>query len=409
MSQINLQVNALAFSDNQASNNPLVRNFDLTYKIPGISVDNPSGPTYKLAPGEVRTIYNGTRTLAIDGTTAFDVSLPDPSTNIYRLTASAGTPPSFRTDRLPGVDGTTVFTMTMSGPVATFTAPSVAAVPASFSGQVAGMTTDVTLTAVTAGTVGNSIALTGDGTSSISSLISAWNIANPSNQVGLTSGDGTQIPSLSAVIQLANGANAITGINTTNIVVGDILKLEPGVGNSATNQGEFVIIAKTASSISIKNVNGTGETWTVLDPTKFYVYSSGGGNSNQVQIGDTVILSMGFSPASLGSYEISDVTPNWIEFSVGSQGGLPLETGIMPTAAGMVIYSAAKTFALIACVDTISVRFNADASDNTQVIPSIEPNNVEKPGLLLKTGPYYMLVIHNMSLNPTEVLVASGE
>src|SRR5690606_40871944 len=45
------------------------------------------------------------------------------------------------------------------------------AVAASFTGQVAGMTTDVTLTADEAGAAGNSISLTGDGSTYIDDLI----------------------------------------------------------------------------------------------------------------------------------------------------------------------------------------------------------------------------------------------
>jgi len=82
------------------------------------------------------------------------------------------------------------------------------AVAASFSGQVAGMTTDVDLLADVAGAAGNSILLTGDGSTDIDDLIAAWNLANPSNTVSLTSGDGSQIPDLAEEIQLADGADA---------------------------------------------------------------------------------------------------------------------------------------------------------------------------------------------------------
>lgn len=77
---------------------------------------------------------------------------------------------------------------------------------ASFSGQVSGMTTNIVLTANSAGTAGNSILLTGDGTSTVAALITAWNSAHPSNQVSLTSGSGTQIPANAAAIALAGGA-----------------------------------------------------------------------------------------------------------------------------------------------------------------------------------------------------------
>jgi len=63
---------------------------------------------------------------------------------------------------------------------------------ASFSGQVAGMTTNVTIEADVAGSAGN-ITLTQNG-SDIDTLISAHNGANPTNTVTLVTGDGTQVP-----------------------------------------------------------------------------------------------------------------------------------------------------------------------------------------------------------------------
>jgi len=77
---------------------------------------------------------------------------------------------------------------------------------ASFTGTPAGLTTPITLTAANAGVAGNSISLTGDGTSTVNQLISAWNLAHPSNQVNLTSGVGTQVPNNAVVIALAGGA-----------------------------------------------------------------------------------------------------------------------------------------------------------------------------------------------------------
>lgn len=82
----------------------------------------------------------------------------------------------------------------------------IAATAASFTGQVAGMTTDVTITADVAGAAGN-ITLTADSISDISALIAAHNSgATAEEQVTLTSGDGSQVPT--ADITLAGGADA---------------------------------------------------------------------------------------------------------------------------------------------------------------------------------------------------------
>ncbi len=85
-------------------------------------------------------------------------------------------------------------------------------VAATFTGQVAGMTTDVTLTAVVPGDAGNSIALVGDGTSTLAQLITAWNVANPGNTVSLTSGSGSQILDNAAEIDLADGSDGSLGL-----------------------------------------------------------------------------------------------------------------------------------------------------------------------------------------------------
>jgi hypothetical protein len=82
------------------------------------------------------------------------------------------------------------------------------AVAASFEGQVAGMTTDVTIEADNAGTIGNSVLLVGDGVKDVDTLISDWNTANPANTITLAAGDGSQIPDNLEEIQLAGGSNA---------------------------------------------------------------------------------------------------------------------------------------------------------------------------------------------------------
>jgi hypothetical protein len=80
----------------------------------------------------------------------------------------------------------------------------VLATAGSFSGTVAGLTTPVVITANTAGAAGN-ITLTATG-ATVTARIAAWNAANPSNQVTLTSGDGAQIHTASIV--LSGGTDA---------------------------------------------------------------------------------------------------------------------------------------------------------------------------------------------------------
>lgn len=82
----------------------------------------------------------------------------------------------------------------------------VAAEAAQFEGQVAGMTTDVTIDADVAGSAGN-ITLTADSVTDIDGLIAAHNLAgDPDEQVTLSAGDGSQVPT--ADITLSGGSDS---------------------------------------------------------------------------------------------------------------------------------------------------------------------------------------------------------
>lgn len=323
MSQLNLQINAIAFADNQPSNNPLLRHFDLTLKLMGINAKNPDQRPYTVPAQSSQVIYDGTRSNAVDNTTEFDVTKPYLDKDVYRFSHNGtGTAPAFRTDRSIGISTSTQIQISVNGPVSTLTA-----------------------------------------------------IAGP--------------------------------FVTTNIQVGDILNLFNGSGCSAANQGRFVIIAKTSSSVSIQNINAAGETFTVADVTKMLIYSNGG-SSNQAQIGDKVIISSGFSIATQGTYDIVEVTPGWFEIAVGAASGIPLETDIAPTSTGLTFYKEAKKFLLIAAQQSVAVRLNSDTSNNTLVEP-IEPGLAEKAGVLIKNGSFHKLVIVNNGLVDANIIVATVE
>lgn len=323
MAILNLQINTLAYKDARPSNNPSIRAFDYSFKLLGLTVERARSEDFIIAPGETRTIFDGTRTTSMDNTTAFDVSQLDPSVNTYRFSHSGGTAPAFRTDRVPAIDNTSTFGVTVNGPLMTIT-----------------------------------------------------------NTGG-------------------------TALDTSNVQVGDQLKIENGAGFNPANSGRFTVLAKTSNSLTVQNLNAAAESVTIADFTKFMVYSAGG-SSNQVQISDKVVISAGFSPASQGTYDITEVTPGYFEISVAAPNGLPLETGIASGTAGMVFYSSAKRFLMIAAQQKCSVRNNADTSDNT-VIEPVEVNNPEKPGIYLKQGTTYSLVVKNLSLEPMDLTVASAE
>ena len=86
---------------------------------------------------------------------------------------------------------------------------------ASYSGIPFGLATPVVITANNTGSAGN-INLPIDTVSSISTLISNWNAANQSNELTLTSGDGTQIPLTTNSIVLTGGVSALGGYTVTS-------------------------------------------------------------------------------------------------------------------------------------------------------------------------------------------------
>jgi hypothetical protein len=500
---LNLQVFSIAFNDSNPSNNPAIRVFDLGYKLLGQSVSRPKSEDYAIAPGSQQSVFNGTRITLIDGTTAFSSTQPSPATNTYRFTATGGTLPVFRTDRLLGVDTTTELTVVVNGPLATYIenystdliVNSLAGVPGhvyqfTFNGTpivYASQPSQITVNTVNDlsylytfsfnGTPINYTSQGGDTPSSILYALSvAFNLAIspsvatssvngttlvitaavPSTPFAITAvdpnltstndsyaqilaglaaqfallipttiattlisgtGAGTTLTISAAVPGAAIVITAVdsqltntlaTTMNTTNVVVGDQLFIDTGAGFSQSNAGLFTIIAKTANSLTVQNLNASGQTATILDPTQFLAFSNGGGMSNQVQIGDKVVISAGFSQADWGTYVITNVTPLWFEVSIAAPNGIPLETGIMPGAAGLVFYSAAKQFVLIAAQNTCSVQVNGDTSNSIMLQPT-EPNNQERPALYLQQGTVYSLSITNLSLETLDVIVATAE
>jgi len=91
-----------------------------------------------------------------------------------------------------------------------------------YTGTPTGCTTSVTITANTKGTAGN-VTLTGDGTKTITILISDWNSAHPTNLLTLGTGDGSQVPDNLATIILAGGVNVLAETGKIYVTLDDNL------------------------------------------------------------------------------------------------------------------------------------------------------------------------------------------
>jgi hypothetical protein len=323
MSTSNLMVRYIAFNDTTVSNNPNIRIADISYNLLGHAASKPKTQDISIGPNETLSIFNGLRSTSIDNTTAFDLTRPNVNENIYRLTKTAGTSPSFRANRSLSIDNTTFLAVTVNA----------------------------------------------------------------------------------SLMTLSNSSG--TAMNTSAVVIGDQLKIGANSGFSLSNQGRFTIIAKTSNSITVQNSNAAAETALILSTADFLVYSSGV-SSNSVQIGDKLAISSGFSQASFGTYQVTEVTPDWVEFLAGASSGLPLESNILVGTSGLSFYLTGKQFLMIAAQQKCSIRCNGDTSDNIVIEPR-EINNPESPGIMLKHGIVYSLEIKNLSLENLNLVVVTAE
>ncbi len=357
-----------AYSDNNPSNQPSMNNFRWNRNINSVPAQNPTSLAFQLAPGESRLLFSGMRTLAQDSTTQYSLSLQPLTSNTYVLSAVAGTLPNFRTPRTTGASATTQVNVTLNGPVATFT--SIAGIAASFTGQIPGMILPVTITANTFGTIGNSVVLPGDGTSSINTLISVWNTANPSNTVTLTAGNGTQVPDAgtyasftgtilgtstpvtitsnvlgtigSTVFLVGDGTSSISTLiatwntdnpsNTITLTSGDGTQIPAGgvkahytgipaglstsitltASNSGVNGNDITLIGDGTSSVDTLIAN-----WNIMNPSNTMILSSGNG-SQIPNILSVSILAGGVNPAM-------------VNLTGGTYGDIVLSGGASPT------------------------------------------------------------------------------
>lgn len=389
-----------AYNDTQASNAPDMSNFKWTRNLNGLIVSNPVSQQAVLAPGENKALFSGTRTLAQDTTTQYSIALAPGSSSAYQLSAVAGTLPNFRTPRALSTDATTQVNISLNGPQATINAPSITALAASFTGTIGGMATSVTITAVTPGLAGN-VLLPIDGVSSVSTLIANWNTANPSNMLGLTSGDGTQIPTGGSFI-LTGGLNGATAMNTSSVQVGDYILI--GSNFNVLNQGIWQIISVSANSVAISNLGGVNEGPIVLGSgfaSQIQIFSAAG-----VQAGDTLVISGGFSPITQGAYIVTQVTANTLQFIPTIV--LPQQSNVQTEA--ISIYSSAKSLIYLEADQNTSVIVNGNAAGN--ILPFVIPaviGSTTQPGVFMLKSTVYSLSVQNNSVSPANIFYASVE
>lgn len=214
---------------------------------------------------------------------------------------------------------------------------------------------------------------------------------------------------------LANNTITMTAEDSgsfTSVQVGDTV-LIPGVTTgdptspfNVLNEGYWTVLGKTGSTVLQlvrfpgESFSGYGESVSVTDPGQVLAYSTAG-----VQIGDSVNISAGFSSTVKKSYTVVAVTPEW--FEVISTLALPDETAV-PTAAGIIFYTAAKRFVQAFYNQQCMLQFNG-TSDTSLVLVPWTANDSEFVGEFKKVGPSWSLTITNTSTAPLEIILLTAE
>lgn len=326
-STLNVSTKILAFSDDQVSSNPRLKNVDWYRDISGMPVSDPQSEAHSIAPGSSKTIFDGTFVSTIDNTTTFSLSLSTIDASRYRITHTAGTNPGIRTGRA----------LTLTGIAVTFTVNS-----------------NATLTVtIPAGPDFTSVVV----------------------------GDRVFIP------------HTTTG-DTANVI-------------SVLNAGNWEVLGK-ASSTNITLVRPAGQdfegitqTVTLTSNSQFRAFSAAG-----VQVGDSVDITAGFSSTSRKTFEIVSVTDLFIE--IISTTPLPAETGITPTATGMVFFSTNKAFLYIEANQECVVRVNGDTGNFQRLSPP-DASNSAWPAQYMRRGPTWLLSIVNLSSTTVNVVIIHAE
>lgn len=105
MPNLDIHSTHLVYGDNPPNNNPQKRYLDWSRHIVSVPVQNPDIREYELLPGEVKTLFSGSRTTSIDSTTTFDIVLNPIKPNVYRIQYVSGTQPDFRLPRVLNLIG----------------------------------------------------------------------------------------------------------------------------------------------------------------------------------------------------------------------------------------------------------------------------------------------------------------
>ena len=183
-------------------------------------------------------------------------------------------------------------------------------------------------------------------------------------------------------------------------VVGDEVRI--GNAFNVANRGKFKILSLSATSFIVENEAGTAEGAIVLGAsfaTEINIFSADG-----VQINDKVDIIDGFSPVTQDTYDITDVSHDYIE--IHSANSLPTESSISNSPEALVIYRDAKQFLYIESNKKLSISLNGSTTNE------LEPficGTEQKPGVFMSKASIKSATIENKSTELAEIFFITAE
>jgi hypothetical protein len=193
----------------------------------------------------------------------------------------------------------------------------------------------------------------------------------------------------------STGGTPIDFLNS-GVVVGDELRL--GDEFNSFNRGKFKVLSVDSDKITVQNYSAENEV--VILGVNFLenikIYSSSG-----VQIGDTLDINENFNSFIRGSYEITDVYPDRLEFHSSK-----LLPSSLDEQSEITIFNNLKQFLYLEVNKTCQLEINGENQGD------IEPLSVgvqKKNGILLKTGKMYQATITNKTLESATVFMVNAE
>ncbi len=267
-------------------------------------------------------------------------------------------------------------------------------------------------------------------------------VAGTTNTYQLTYNSGTapnfrtpRITGADSTTQVTVTLNATTATFTSvsgtpfslligGVVVGDYVTVGTGLFNTS-NQGTFQIISVTATSFTVVNDSAVAEGPFVLGAgfaSQIQIYSAAG-----VQLNDTMVIDGGFSSVTQGSYQVTAVTAQTLQFY--STTPLPIEGPI--TTEAIVVYSAAKRLVYLESDQPLLIIINGVTMQSPSMTPLVvqqcpntaflnptgpgsfnangNTNNASQPGMFLLTATIWSMAVTNLSAEVANLTLISIE